>query len=668
MRRINDYFQRPSFAATTESYQDARQEPPAKEPSPVPPQSSPLTEVSSSFFSRNDSSSPVRTKQEPPGSPTPSIEDEVKHGTQDEDFSPPKIPLPGSSFNSSQRIVKDGKEVVMGSDGEDTDSIGSLESPADLFMKFANTNHSPLASELARSDRTTSAKTSMLTRLEKPAPTYKNTLDSLVIAAVDDQETEAGIAKLRESFDKAAKEPVHRKGQLHEGILTSALGDGEDEMDMQRLLHALRRTDAFDPAKAWHFFEFKEELPPTLEFPAECIKPTSYLRSLKANHSRERAFHSGIVDFALSRSFLPDKVISWIFHSIPMEPQDNIRHAYCRAIKNTNAQHIKALIRPDDFRMLFERLGAVPNALAVNEPILPDVDPKDYPQAISQHQSLVLSVLDLICGAADLFADDTREYLLNVLFRLTLDVTLTNVATISSSIERAIITVLESASEETVDDLMHRICTTTLSTFKDASFHSRLLKHILPEADWIATLRCRLAVSFLIDNPSPLREPLDQLLSLTRITDILKRDIFDIKKYKGKDKPEYDYGELLAITSLLSIAIDSGRCQAEFADREAEKAFNARVDVVADRLKKIFTSIEDAGASHLKRTLAKEALETLHYRIVYSVRTKPRPKKSIYGTIEARDYDRKAFKGFYPQIKASAGTEIPIRQHEVPPR
>ncbi|RAH79764.1 hypothetical protein BO86DRAFT_317746 [Aspergillus japonicus CBS 114.51] len=677
MRRISSYFKRPVFAATNESNQDLRQEPPAqepsaKDPSPAPPQSSPLTEVSSSFFSKDGSSTPERPALEPLASLTPYIEDTIKDETQNDSSPSPTSLLPESSFSFSQRVVKHGKEVVMGSDEEDTDSIGSLESPADLFMRFAKPTHST-SSEPARPGRTASAKTDILARLEKPAPSYKNNLDSLVTAAVDDKETEAGITKLRASFDKAANESIRRRGQLHEGILTSALGDNDNEMDMQRLLQALRRTDAFDPTKAWHFFDFKDELPPVLEFPVECISPRSYLTSLTANHSRERAFHSGIVDFALSRSFLPDEVISWIFHSIPMEPQDSIRHAYCRAIKNTNAKHIKALVRPDDFRILFERLGAIPNALDIHEEIVPDADPKDYLQTISRHQGLVLSVLDLICGAADLFADDTREYLLSVLFRMTLDVTLTSVATISSEIERAIITVLESASEDTAEVLIHRVCTTTLNTFKDATFQSRLLKHILPEADWIALIRCRLAVSFLLDNPGPLCEPLNELLSLTRIIDILKREIFDIKKYKGKDKPEYDYGELLAITSLLNIAVDSGRYQAEFADREAEKAFNTQVDVVADRLKKVFSLIEDSGASHLKRTLAKEALETLHYRIVYSVRTRPRPKKSIYGTIEAREYDRDAFKGFLPKIKAGAikagaGTEIPIRQHEAPPR
>ncbi|RAL10981.1 uncharacterized protein BO97DRAFT_109430 [Aspergillus homomorphus CBS 101889] len=677
MRRISSYFTRPAYAVNFESKQDVSQEPPPKDPppkdpSPAPPHSSPLTEISSSFFSRDGSTPPRRPGLKPPTLPSPPIKDGAEGDDQDGDFPPPGSMLSGSSFNASQRVVRDGKEVVIGSDGEDTDSIGSFESPEDLLMRFTKPNHSSHSPELgksARSGRTTSAKTGVLARLEKPAPSYKNTLDSLVTAAVDDQETEAGIAKLRASFEKADNESTRRRGQLHEGILTSALGDDDDEMDMHRLLHALRRTDAFDATKAWHFFDFKEELPPALPFPEHRISPRSYLTSLTANHSRERAFHSGIVDFALSRSVLPDEVISWIFHSIPMEPQDSVRHAYCRAIRNTNAQHIKALIRPDDFRKLFERLGAVSNALAVHEPIVPDANPKDYLQTISRHQGLVLSVLDLICGAADLFADDTREYLLNVLFRLTLDVTLTGVPTISSEIERTILTVLESASEGTVDDLMYRVCTSTLDTFKDANFQSRLLKHILPETDWIATIRCRLAVSFLLGDPAPLREPLNQLLSLTRIADILKRDIFDVKKYKGKDKPEYDYGELLAITSLLNIAVDSGRFEAEFADREAERAFNAQVDAVADRLKKIFTSIEDSGASHLKRTLAKEALEMLHYRVVYSVRTRPRPKKSIYGIIEARDYDQKVFKRFVPAKKAAVvDTEMPIRRHEVPPR
>jgi hypothetical protein len=116
-----------------------------------------------------------------------------------------------------------------------------------------------------------------------------------------------------------------------------------------------------------------------------------------------------------------------------------------------------------------------------------------------------------------------------------------------------------------------------------------------------------------------------------QIINILKDPRFDVKRYKKKGQPEYDYGELKAITTFLNIIIDSGWSEAEFSDKSAEEDFNNKIDVLADRVKKIFTAIEDSGASHLKRTLAKEALESLHYRIVYSVRSKPPPKKLLYG-------------------------------------
>lgn len=145
-------------------------------------------------------------------------------------------------------------------------------------------------------------------------------------------------------------------------------------------------------------------------------------------------------------------------------------------------------------------------------------------------------------------------------------------------------------------------------------------------------IRCRLAVAFLLKDPSPLDEPADAVLDLKRITNLLRDKRFDIKYYKAKGQGEYDYWELGALTSLLNIAIDAGRSTPTFADKEAEIKFNADADALADQVKKIFTSIQDSGASYLKRTETKESLEALHYRIVYSVRSKPPPKKSFFGS------------------------------------
>jgi hypothetical protein len=82
---------------------------------------------------------------------------------------------------------------------------------------------------------------------------------------------------------------------------------------------------------------------------------------------------------------------------------------------------------------------------------------------------------------------------------------------------------------------------------------------------------------------------------LKMIIDLLKNRRFNINLYKGKGNPEYDYGGLGAVTALLNIAIDSGWSGLAFPTKEAEKEFNADVDKLADRVKKIFVSIQDSG-------------------------------------------------------------------------
>lgn len=206
---------------------------------------------------------------------------------------------------------------------------------------------------------------------------------------------------------------------------------------------------------------------------------------------------------------------------------------------------------------------------------------------------------------------------------------------------------------------LHRIGTTTYNAIRDPVFQSRLLSHIPATSRKIATLRSRLALTFLTHNPSPLSSPPDTMTYLNQTTELLKDPRFNVKRFKAKGQAEYDYGELAAITALLNIFIDSGWSGLAFPDKAAERDFNAEVDALADRVKKIFTSIEDSGASHLKRTLAKEGLEALHYRIVYSVRSKPRPKKSLLGEHVREDRPLKRW------FKTATGdAEIPIRGHE----
>lgn len=339
-------------------------------------------------------------------------------------------------------------------------------------------------------------------------------------------------------------------------------------------------------------------------------------------------------------------------------------------MKHTAAERIKSLFRPDDINRLFQRLGANPKALDISELVIPEPAPQNsQSQESPQRLACLLSVLELLRGVAELFADDTREHLLNILFRLALDISVRSNALICSELEKTITAVMESVPESMADSLLHRVFITAYDTIRDSVLQSRLLKHILPTSSRIAALRCRLALAFLTSDPERLTEAPDVMSDLKMIINLLKDRRFNINLYKGRGNPEYDYGELSAVTDLLNVAIDSGWSGLAFPTKEAEKDFNADVDRLSDRVKKIFVSIQDSGASHLKRTLAKEALETLHYRIIYSVRSKPPPKKTLLGHYGTEDGRAKYNLKQWIEVRSredKKDTQMPIRSHEHP--
>ncbi|KAL4794913.1 hypothetical protein BDV19DRAFT_181304 [Aspergillus venezuelensis] len=646
-RKLTSWFKKPDFAVTAE---DSRPELPTEDP--ALPQSSPLTDLSQILPS--DISTPDTS-----GGPSSQLNRSLIRAAAEPVETQPAPNLSfqstgtGASFSSSQRTIKNGKEVVISSDGEESDSAGSLEDADELLAKFL-TPSKPAPAQSEPSCREEGYSTLRTGKISKPrnkpsAPkTYKNSLNSLVTQAKSDTETEAGAARLKASLEaeSARKNAPLKPSNLQESVLASAVDDGNDNsVGMQRLLDAVRRTEAFDVPKTWSFFDLQTPLPPAPDFPRECVCPGTYLATVRETDSRERAFHSGIIDFALSRGFLPDELVKWIFHAIPSEPRESLRHAYSRSLKRIPAARIKALIHPDDIDTLFWQLSARPEALALTGAIEPDAQP-EIPESRPQHHTALLSVLDVFRDAANLFADDTRDRILSIILRLTLDVSLTRNPTLCSAIDRTIISVLDAVTDGAADQLANNICNLAHATLKDAELQSRLLEHIVPVNDWIATLRHRLAYIFLLDDPLVNHSSEDRKSEVIRIINHLRNPRYNVKRYKRQDQPEYDYGELRALTTFLDIIIDSGWSETKFPDRDAENEFNNAIDLLAERVKKIFSAIEDSGASHLKRTVAKEALESLHYRIVYTARTMPRPKKSFFEPYEREEKNSKIINYF----------------------
>ena len=191
------------------------------------------------------------------------------------------------SSSSSQRVIKHGKEIIISSDGDDTDSADSLESPDDLFKKFMNSvgkkveapAEEPTLHPRKRLGLNTTDRSNIPHTLP---PKYKFSLDSLVTDTVDDDETEAGVARAKSAFEKRSTETptgASDSGQsreLHEDVLASALSDGGDDGNIQRLqrvLDAVRRTEALEQENSWSFFLEQVNTPLPPDFPRDSIPP-----------------------------------------------------------------------------------------------------------------------------------------------------------------------------------------------------------------------------------------------------------------------------------------------------------------------------------------------------------------------------------------------------------
>lgn len=162
----------------------------------------------------------------------------------------------------------------------------------------------------------------------------------------------------------------------------------------------------------------------------------------------------------------------------------------------------------------------------------------------------------------------------------------------------------------------------------DTQLRLLLVSNLPAHSPALGFLRRRLALAFFFEDSSYLSKAPDDLLSLDAVTTHLLSPAFEIKD-------DMDFAQLAAQISILDIGIDHGISSTSTCNDQREATFNGDVDALAKRIKTMFTSIVDSGASHMTRTEAKEVLEVVHYRLVYAVRTKQKPKSSLFGSAVA---------------------------------
>lgn len=139
-------------------------------------------------------------------------------------------------------------------------------------------------------------------------------------------------------------------------------------------------------------------------------------------------------------------------------------------------------------------------------------------------------------------------------------------------------------------------------------------------------LRRRMAVVFFFDDLSLASQPPDATFSLHDACSHLRSATFKIR-------PDTDYAALRARLILLDMAVDTGSAPEPDDDNDALTAaetFDAEVDGITLTLRHLGRSINDTGMKSILPMEAKMVMDWVGERLTHSVRTRPKPKISIY--------------------------------------
>ena len=129
---------------------------------------------------------------------------------------------------------------------------------------------------------------------------------------------------------------------------------------------------------------------------------------------------------------------------------------------------------------------------------------------------------------------------------------------------------------------------------------------------------------FYFDDISYALKHSHDLMDLDKFMTRLEDPTFDVA-------PQADYRKLTALVCLLDIAVDDARSTGiDLTDKAQEKRFDRDIDDLAAMIKDLMKGIGNPGAAFISKIEAKEALELVAQRISDTLRSKPKPKETVF--------------------------------------
>ena len=582
---------------------------------------------------------------------------------------------------ASQSILKEGRRVaVKGSDDEDSDSLCSLDDILGRRQRASGIR--PWSSSPDESDRNAGASLigmsgqftnksvkaligrEGLRKLTNKANGFNFDINLLLDDHFGDEEVEANVSKTKQRYrdlNRAAR--IQQKNQVDKAVLASVVDQESSESTLQRLLAAVERTEALATQVTWSMFDGKQT--------SEDLN-RSMLSAKRAGHRQQStsnrrnpalsnsSYLMGHVRAKATLNSVDEELLQSLVDNVATESSEDLKQSYIQILCGVNSKWISTHLTAARIEDIFCRLGANPTKAQCRDDIAPESQRSNDVQLLATAN--LLSVIDLLSGLSANLTYAALSRFVQLLLRLAIDAVLMAESEVCIRVEDAIAALLGHREERVSREVAACILDDIGARLHDSALQALALKHILPTSPRAANLRISLARRFLdvaTETSKSFQNAVTDtdtsaMVDLNQLSAYLDNPVFNTVVSKGDDS-SVDYSALSSLVSIFDVALgDGGRplpaitpksdtsvanivrtsanslpsSPSNFID---ERNFNQQVDLLADQVKAIHTSIADTGASHLRRTEAKEALNALHFRLLYGVRTKSRPKQAVFG-------------------------------------
>lgn len=491
-----------------------------------------------------------------------------------------------------------------------------------------------------------------------PRNVYKHSLLKLVKQREKEEKTLARIKEAQAQFEEAQKQREDRLKQdqnLTNGLKV-ATADDSDEGDRMRL--AMQRTEALQEDEKFYYFRNGNKAGPS-DFPSlhdpggGPLKP--WMKLLQNELLRTHAFLSGFVADMAQIEPLTPRLHEWIANRLMLEPRTDLCEAYCAALEADYTQPSNWQGEFLKFAYFHDTIDELDHNALTDHLTIPTSQPTGLPY--------VLRILQVICANQRLLPDSGASLVVALVLagadeHIKGDAEL--IAELHATIENALDAFPRAEDFEATCKKVHQ-----------AFFGRNYLSQ---------NLQCRVVSS--LPATSQRAHHLRRALALHLVADFTRSEDYRfglessdwaaIIVDRVRCAPEFNIAQITnyslfdSLVGILDIAIDAG-----FADHvspssismpakpkafpngssgipTAESLFNSQIDTLTQQLLLMSSQIRGSGTSHLRRTEAKASLDRLIMRLENGVRTRPKPRKGIFG--EATDQQRAFLSGFLKPI------------------